>query len=91
MRKVKVLQIDQFTLATINLTDYRLNDFSPKNRNKTFRRLYGRITKSELSSKQISVLEVDETDKPRIGFVWYAEDEETGKLKLWKQHYDCGD
>lgn len=81
MAKVKVLEVDQWT-STGNVTNFTFADFDPK-------KVAGKDSETirEMGLASARIIEVEESDNPRVGDVWFKEGP-SGKLELWKANYD---
>ncbi|MBI3633424.1 MAG: hypothetical protein HY226_03980 [Candidatus Vogelbacteria bacterium] len=75
--KVTVLEVDQFTSTGQIFDMNKIAVSAIRSRVGRFNRIY-----------HVAILsDVDESDGPSIGNVWYRSDE-SGKMILWKSNYD---
>lgn len=81
MAKIKVLEVDQWT-STGNVTKFTFADFD-------LGQVTGKDSQAirELGLASARILEVEESDEPGMGDVWFREGQ-SGKLELWKANYD---
>lgn len=88
VEKIKVLEVIQW-LAFPYIERFTLADFDPKRIHLKSTRL-GRFFKRHgiLPRDYFSIVEVNETDSCRWGYVWYRPTGHGNTLRKWKQNID---
>jgi hypothetical protein len=79
---MKVLETDQWT-STGNVSDFGFHDFN-------LDKIHGGDADAvkNIFGGSARIKEVPDDWNPPIGSVWFIEDPETQKFKLWKCNYD---
>ena len=84
-KKIKILEVDQWTSIGKNITDFTFKNFE-----------IGKVSGGDseairrISGGHAIIKKVDENDNPSKGNVWFRAGK-NGKLVCWRENYDSSD